>query len=185
MRTWKFEGWRWRVTKPQPSVTRARPRRARRSRRENVDEPSSLSYGPRPAGAGGPAALAHGGGSFRRTACARGHSAASPAHRGSARRQQRRLLPHGLGLERPWAPVDRGDRVCRRRARGRSLGAPLGCAILWAAPDRRVMLHHPIVSWGRDRGFLHEFEHTATADPTIVTSRIQASLTPHPSAARR
>ena len=44
--------------------------------------------------------------------------------------------------------------------------APRGCGILWAAPDRQAMLHHPIVSWGRDRGFHHEFEHTATADPT-------------------
>ncbi len=44
--------------------------------------------------------------------------------------------------------------------------APRGCGILWAAPDRQATLHHPIVSWGRDRGFHHEFEHTATADPT-------------------
>lgn len=44
--------------------------------------------------------------------------------------------------------------------------APRGCGILWAAPDRQGMLHHPIVSWGRDRGFHHEFEHIATADPT-------------------
>ena len=44
--------------------------------------------------------------------------------------------------------------------------APRGCGILWAAPDRQSMLHSPIVSWGRDRGFLHEFEHTATSDPT-------------------
>jgi isopenicillin-N epimerase len=44
--------------------------------------------------------------------------------------------------------------------------APRGCGILWAAPDRQAMLHHPIVSWGRNRGFHHEFEHTATADPT-------------------
>jgi isopenicillin-N epimerase len=44
--------------------------------------------------------------------------------------------------------------------------APRGCGILWAAPERQAMLHHPIVSWGRDRGFHHEFEHTATADPT-------------------
>jgi isopenicillin-N epimerase len=44
--------------------------------------------------------------------------------------------------------------------------APRGCGILWAAPDRQPALHHPIVSWGRDRGFLHEFEHVATSDPT-------------------
>jgi isopenicillin-N epimerase len=44
--------------------------------------------------------------------------------------------------------------------------APRGCGILWAAPERQALLHHPIVSWGRGRGFHHEFEHTATADPT-------------------
>ena len=44
--------------------------------------------------------------------------------------------------------------------------APRGCGILWAAPQHQPTLHHPVVSWGRDRGFLHEFEHTATADPT-------------------
>jgi isopenicillin-N epimerase len=44
--------------------------------------------------------------------------------------------------------------------------APRGCGFLWAAPERQAVLHHPIVSWGRDRGFHHEFEHTATADPT-------------------
>ena len=44
--------------------------------------------------------------------------------------------------------------------------APRGCGILWAAPGRQAMLHHPLISWGRDRGFHHEFEHTATADPT-------------------
>jgi isopenicillin-N epimerase len=44
--------------------------------------------------------------------------------------------------------------------------APRGCGILWAAPERQSTLHHPIVSWGRSRGFRHEFEHTATSDPT-------------------
>jgi len=44
--------------------------------------------------------------------------------------------------------------------------APRGCGILWAAPDRQAPLHHPVISWGRDRGFHHEFEHTATTDPT-------------------
>jgi isopenicillin-N epimerase len=48
--------------------------------------------------------------------------------------------------------------------------APRGCGILWAAPDRQARLHSPIVSWGRDRGFLHEFEHTATSDPTSYLS---------------
>jgi isopenicillin-N epimerase len=44
--------------------------------------------------------------------------------------------------------------------------APRGCGILWAAPERQAMLHSPIISWGRDRGFLHEFEHVPTSDPT-------------------
>jgi isopenicillin-N epimerase len=44
--------------------------------------------------------------------------------------------------------------------------APRGCGILWAAPDRQAALHAPVVSWGRDRGFHHEFEHVSTADPT-------------------
>lgn len=44
--------------------------------------------------------------------------------------------------------------------------APRGCGFLWAAPDRQSTLHHPVISWGRDRGFHHEFEHIATADPT-------------------
>lgn len=44
--------------------------------------------------------------------------------------------------------------------------APRGCGILWAAPDRQAMLRAPVVSWGRNRGFLHEFEHVATGDPT-------------------
>src|SRR5262249_20306358 len=44
--------------------------------------------------------------------------------------------------------------------------APRGCGILWAAPERQATLHAPIVSWGRERGFLHEFEHVATGDPT-------------------
>lgn len=45
--------------------------------------------------------------------------------------------------------------------------APRGCGILWAAPERQRVLHAPVVSWGRNRGFRHEFEHTPTADPTM------------------
>jgi isopenicillin-N epimerase len=44
--------------------------------------------------------------------------------------------------------------------------APRGCGFLWAAPERQAVLHAPIISWGRDRGFRHEFEHVATSDPT-------------------
>ena len=32
--------------------------------------------------------------------------------------------------------------------------------------SRQAVLHSPIVSWGRNRGFRDEFEHTATIDPT-------------------
>jgi isopenicillin-N epimerase len=46
--------------------------------------------------------------------------------------------------------------------------APRPCGILWAAPDRQAMLRHPIVSWGHNRGFHHEFEHTPTSDPTSL-----------------
>jgi isopenicillin-N epimerase len=44
--------------------------------------------------------------------------------------------------------------------------APRGCGILWAAPARQSVLHFPVVSWGHNKGFREEFEHTATADPT-------------------
>lgn len=44
--------------------------------------------------------------------------------------------------------------------------APRACGILWAAPERQSVLHAPVVSWGHGRGFRHEFEHTATSDPT-------------------
>ena len=44
--------------------------------------------------------------------------------------------------------------------------APRGCGILWAAPGRQSVVHFPVVSWGRDKGFRDEFEHTATGDPT-------------------
>ena len=48
--------------------------------------------------------------------------------------------------------------------------APRGCGMLWAAPDRQAVLRSPIVSWGRDGGFLQEFEYTATGDPTNYLS---------------
>jgi isopenicillin-N epimerase len=37
---------------------------------------------------------------------------------------------------------------------------------LWATSEKQSMLHFPVVSWGRNKGFREEFEHTATADPT-------------------
>jgi isopenicillin-N epimerase len=44
--------------------------------------------------------------------------------------------------------------------------APRGCGFLWVAPRWQPSVHTPVVSWGRDRGFRAEFEHTATSDPT-------------------
>ena len=44
--------------------------------------------------------------------------------------------------------------------------APRGCGILWAAPERQSVLRFPVVSWGHNKGFRDEFEHTATGDPT-------------------
>jgi isopenicillin-N epimerase len=44
--------------------------------------------------------------------------------------------------------------------------APRGCGILWAAPERQSGIRSPVVSWGHDKGFRDEFEHTATGDPT-------------------
>ena len=44
--------------------------------------------------------------------------------------------------------------------------APRGCGILWAAPALQPGVHAPVVSWGRNKGFRQEFEHTATNDPT-------------------
>jgi isopenicillin-N epimerase len=48
--------------------------------------------------------------------------------------------------------------------------APRGCGILWAAPERQPATHLPVVSWGYNKGFREEFEHTATADPTSFLS---------------
>jgi isopenicillin-N epimerase len=44
--------------------------------------------------------------------------------------------------------------------------APRSCGILWASPERQSVVHFPVVSWGRNKGFRDEFEHTATGDPT-------------------
>jgi isopenicillin-N epimerase len=44
--------------------------------------------------------------------------------------------------------------------------APRACGILWAAADRQEILRNPVVSWGAGHGFHHEFERTATGDPT-------------------
>lgn len=44
--------------------------------------------------------------------------------------------------------------------------APRSCGFLWAAPARRKDLHPPSVSWGLDKGFVHEFDWTGTRDPS-------------------
>jgi isopenicillin-N epimerase len=48
--------------------------------------------------------------------------------------------------------------------------APRTAGFLWARPDRQAHLHHPVVSWGRGRGFMEEFENHATHDPTCALS---------------
>ncbi len=44
--------------------------------------------------------------------------------------------------------------------------APRSCGFLWAAPERQAGLHPPAVSWGLDKGFVHEFDWTGTRDPS-------------------
>src|SRR3954469_2032387 len=44
--------------------------------------------------------------------------------------------------------------------------SPRPCGVLWAAPGRQEFLHPPVTSWGHGRGYLDEFEHVATNDPT-------------------
>jgi isopenicillin-N epimerase len=44
--------------------------------------------------------------------------------------------------------------------------APKGCGLLWAAPERQAELHPPVISWGLDQGFTHEFDWVGTRDPS-------------------
>jgi isopenicillin-N epimerase len=44
--------------------------------------------------------------------------------------------------------------------------APKGCGLLWAAPERQAELHPPVISWGLDKGFVHEFDWVGTRDPS-------------------
>ncbi|MEO5989277.1 MAG: aminotransferase class V-fold PLP-dependent enzyme [Candidatus Eisenbacteria bacterium] len=44
--------------------------------------------------------------------------------------------------------------------------APRGCGILWAGPAAQRNLHPPVISWGYDLGFTHEFNLTGTRDPS-------------------
>jgi isopenicillin-N epimerase len=51
---------------------------------------------------------------------------------------------------------------------------PRPCGVLWAAPGRQALLHPPVTSWGHGRGFLDEFEHVATSDPTAYLAAPEA-----------
>ena len=51
---------------------------------------------------------------------------------------------------------------------------PRPCGVLWAAPGRQAILHPPVTSWGRGRGYLGEFEHVATSDPTAYLAAPEA-----------
>jgi len=44
--------------------------------------------------------------------------------------------------------------------------APKGCGFLWAAPERQLGLHPPVISWGLGQGFTQEFDWVGTKDPT-------------------
>jgi isopenicillin-N epimerase len=51
---------------------------------------------------------------------------------------------------------------------------PRPCGVLWAAPARQAILHPPVTSWGHGRGYLGEFEHVATNDPTACLAAPEA-----------
>ena len=44
--------------------------------------------------------------------------------------------------------------------------SPRSCGVLWATPECQVDLHPPVISWGLDQGFTHEFDWAGTRDPT-------------------
>lgn len=44
--------------------------------------------------------------------------------------------------------------------------SPRSSAILWAAPAAQKDLHPPVISWGYNLGFTHEFDLTGTRDPS-------------------
>ncbi|MBI1730101.1 aminotransferase class V-fold PLP-dependent enzyme [Candidatus Acetothermia bacterium] len=44
--------------------------------------------------------------------------------------------------------------------------SPRSCGFLWATPERQKELHPPVISWGLDKGFTHEFDWVGTRDPS-------------------
>jgi isopenicillin-N epimerase len=44
--------------------------------------------------------------------------------------------------------------------------SPRSSGVLWTHPARQNGLHHPVVSWGLDQGFVPEFDWPGTRDPT-------------------
>jgi len=44
--------------------------------------------------------------------------------------------------------------------------APRPCGFLWVNRERQDAVHHPIVSWGYERGFHEEFDWNGTIDPS-------------------
>lgn len=44
--------------------------------------------------------------------------------------------------------------------------APRSCALLWASPERQPGLRPPVISWGFEKGFTHEFDWPGTRDPS-------------------
>jgi isopenicillin-N epimerase len=46
--------------------------------------------------------------------------------------------------------------------------SPRSLGILWATPARQADLHPPVISWGLDQGFAHEFDWVGTRDPSAA-----------------
>lgn len=44
--------------------------------------------------------------------------------------------------------------------------APRSCGFLWAAPERQKDLHPAVISWGYQQGYVAEFDHWGTRDPS-------------------
>jgi isopenicillin-N epimerase len=69
--------------------------------------------------------------------------------------------PGALDLELPALGVDWYAANLHKWA-----WAPRSCGILWASPARQKDLHPPVISWGLDKGFTHEFDWVGTRDPS-------------------